>query len=270
MAQWFTDYHMHTACSPDADELATFNAYIEDAELKKHERLVFTDHVDIDSPAELFKDYPQYEHYKSLLNRLQKKTQVELLMGVEIGYQPHVQKAIEALVKRHPFDFVIASLHASDKLDYYNTDFFKGKTDQEATMRYFETVHEMVKSFSDFDVVGHIDYITRYYLKDEKKYDFKTFEPILTAILKTIIAKGKGIEINTSGIRYNLDTFHPTKALLTLYFNLGGKILTLGSDAHKTRDRMRDFEGAKALLKSVGFSHIAQYKARHIQFVKLP
>jgi histidinol-phosphatase (PHP family) len=100
-------------------------------------------------------------------------------------------------------------------------------------------------------------------------YDFERFKPIITRILQTIIQKNKGIELNTSGFRYGLGVMHTRLELLTLYKNLGGKIITLGSDAHYLKDYQKDFDAAIRLLRAAGFTEVAQFEDRKSRFVSI-
>ncbi len=261
------DHHTHTNYSPDASKEASMEAHIKKAKALGLKGVMFTDHVDLDTPVDLFQSIPEYYAYTKKVKQLNEKD-FFVGLGIEIGYQAHLKKPLNHLINAHDFDFVICSMHIGDGLDFHDGDFFKEKTDQEAIKRYFELVKESVQNFDDYDVYGHIDYITRY-LTGVKDYDFEAFEPIIDEILKTIIQKQKGIEINTSGLRYNLGFTHPKKALLKRYKALGGRIITLGSDAHHPRDLTADFNYAKTLLKAVGFNEITQFKQRNPYQIKI-
>ena len=262
------DQHVHTNASPDANRDATMTAYIEKAKKMGLPGVIFTDHVDMDTPVELFKTFPDYQTYSKNIKPLN-TPDFFVRMGVEIGYQPHIQEKIETFIQSHPFDFVICSIHLGDKLDFYNGDFFIGKTQQEAYQRYFELVLESVENFQDYEVFGHLDYIIRYGDFEDKAFDIDDYQPLIDTILSTIIKNGKGIEVNTSGIRYNLGVMHPNLAILKRYKALGGKIITLGSDAHKVDDFYSDFEHAIALILKAGFRYITEFKARQPYFIEL-
>jgi len=262
------DQHMHTNFSPDADATATFESYIEQAELQGISSLTFTDHVDLDTPVSLFQIIPDYYAYRTRLNQLQKNTNVTLNMGVEIGYQPHLNEAYDTFLNAHNFDFIIMSIHVGDGLDFYNGDFFKEKTQEKAFQRYFEIVLNAVKNYDHYDVVGHLDYIIRYAL-ETNDYDFKAYQPMIDEILNIIIEKQKGIELNMSGLRYGLKHTHPKLDLIKRYQALGGEIITLGSDAHHPKDYRADFDQGIALLKTAGFDKITVFKQRKKHFITI-
>jgi histidinol-phosphatase (PHP family) len=256
MIQSYIDHHVHTEFSPDS--VSSLVGYLE----KGNRELMLTDHIDIGSPDPMFEELIDYDLYFNYVRMLEKKYDARISIGVEMGYQPDFLEETEAFVKKHPFDFVIGSIHFGDGLDFYNGDFFKGKTQQEAYHRYFEVVLDMVKHFDDFDVVGHLDYITRYGDYKNKWYDYNEYKGIIDEILTILIEKGKGIEINTSGMRKDLNIFHPKEEILKRYRELGGEIITLGSDSHDENDYASHFNEASLLLKKCGYSEIMMYRKR--------
>ncbi|HAX03737.1 MAG: hypothetical protein A2Y45_08540 [Tenericutes bacterium GWC2_34_14] len=263
------DSHIHTNYSPDADPKATFKSYVEKAKSMGISRLVFTDHVDFDSPAAIF-DHPiDYDIYIKDMNKVMNETSFPLSLGVEIGYQPHLNQRLESFLSRYPFEFVICSIHVGDGLDFYNGDFFKGKTQKEAYQRYFDICLETVKTYDHFDVFGHLDYIIRYGGYEVRRYLYQDHQETIEEILKVLIEKGKGIEINTSGLRYGLGMVHPTLDIMKTYKKLGGKIITFGSDAHKINDYYAGFEEAISLLREAGFDEITVFEQRKPKFIKI-
>jgi len=263
------DHHMHTFYSPDADPMASMELYIKAAKEKGIEGIMFTDHVDYDFPVPIFDKMIDYDLYQKEIERLSKQENFKVLMGVEMGYQPHLKQRMTNFIKSYPFNFVICSIHVGDGLDFYNGDFFKGKTQAEAYRRYYEIVLEAVSHYDDYDVFGHLDYIIRYGGYENRSYRYEDYKEIIDEILSIIIKKGKGIEINTSGIRYGLGVLHPGIDLLKRYKELGGKIITFGSDAHKIKDYYMGFDDAKKMLIEAGFEYITIFKDRKPEFVKI-
>jgi histidinol-phosphatase (PHP family) len=263
------DHHTHTNYSPDADPLATMENYITKAKSLGVEGVMFTDHVDLESPIEAFVEIVDYNLYYTKIQQLRDETKFPIYMGVEIGYQPQLHQQYDKFLSAHDFDFIICSMHLADGLDFYYGDFFIGKTQDEAYLRYFEVVLECVKVFDYYDVFGHLDFIIRYGKFDVLDYDYSQYKEIIDQILLAIISKNKGIELNTSGLRYGLAHMHPKYEILKRYKELGGKIITLGSDAHRVSDYMHDFDLAIKLIKLAGFDEIAVFKNRIPTFIKL-
>ncbi len=264
------DQHIHTIHSPDASPRATMHSHMETARAKGLSALTFTDHVDFDSPVDLFKTLPDYDAIFNDAASLRTNAPTPRIgVGVELGWQTSSEASMRALVKRYDFDYVIMSLHVGDGLDFHNGDFFAHYGREEGFKRYFQLVLESLKTYDDFDVYGHIDYISRYAPNAPYDYGFKTHEKAIETILETLIARGKGIELNTSGWRYGLEAMHPKKEVLQKYYALGGRTITLGSDAHDPEYLAADFEAATSLLKTIGFTHICQFIQRECQFVKI-
>jgi histidinol-phosphatase (PHP family) len=233
-----TDSHVHTKFSPDADPNATFLKYVEKAKEIGLKRLIFTDHVDIDAVHPLMRKQINYDQYILEFLEAKKQSDIELLLGVEIGYQNHVIKEMNDFLKQYPFQYKILSIHYVDKMDLYTGEYYQNKTKQEAYQRYFEVCLEAINVMDDFDAFGHLDYITRY--GNFGDYDYKDFKEVIDKILCALINKNKILEINTSGI----DTegrLYPKQEVVNRYLELGGTKFSLSSDAHTINELGRHF-----------------------------
>lgn len=267
----YTDYHLHSTLSHDG--ISTMEEHIENAIRLGLKELCFTEHYDRYEGLENNQletiDVKNYVK-KFKQNKEKYKNQISLKLGIEIGLQPDIKETICNMVKQYPFDFIIGSSHITCKKDISkDTTFFAGLTQKEAYTKYFREVLKNVKTYDEFDVYGHIDYIIRYGGYEKKEIKYADYQEILDEILIHIITKGKGIEINTSGYRYGLNAPHPSKEILTKYKQLGGKIITIGSDAHKIQDVCSDFEKATELLKEIGYKNYTIFENRIPQFIKL-
>ena len=138
------------------------------------------------------------------------------------------------------------------------------------TLEDFEETLKNAKSNVDFDVYGHLDYVVRYGPNKNKYYSYEKFADIIDEILRTLISRGKGIELNTAGFKYGLGHAHPTMDTLKRYKELGGEIITIGSDGHAPEQIAWEFEKAPAILKEAGFDYFTIYQARQPKFIKLP
>ncbi len=263
------DHHVHTRYSPDADPNASIRRYLVRAKALGLKGMMFTDHVDIDSQSPLFQNIIDYKKYEIVLNELRKEYDIDIYMGVEVGYQKHIEQELTTFLNQYQFDFVIMSMHCCEKLDFYKGDFFENRTQKESYRRYFEAVLESVQDYQNYDVYGHIDYIIRYGNFIKKDYMYDDYKEIIDEILKLIIKNNKGIELNTSGIRYNMGTMHPKIELLKRYKALGGEIITIGSDAHKVEDLYMNIEDGIKLLKKIGFNYVTHFNKRKPNFIKI-
>ncbi len=264
---FFADYHVHTIYSSDSE--APVEAVINSAIDKGLTEIAFTDHVDFD-PRYTFTDYDKYIP-RMLELREKYKDKISIICGVEIGLESKWAKYINHLTGSHPFDFIIGSSHAVQTLDVYydRQKFFGDKTKEEAYTIYFEEILKNIETCNDFCVYGHLDYITRYGTYTDNSLEYKDYADLIDEILKKLINKGKGIEVNTSGFRYGIDNVYPQKDIIKRYKELGGEIITAGSDSHKSEVVGDHIDFAYNLIKDCGFNYITRFKQRKPVFEKI-
>ena len=271
-----TDYHVHTEFSDDSNY--PMEQVIKDAITKEFDELCFTDHVDYgikkdwDEPGEMIYrkggagepdqmpvanvDYPvYYKTFQKMKELYQDK--ISMKFGLEFGMQAHTVEKYEKLFSRYPFDFIILSVHEIEDKEFWDQGFQNGMTQQEYNERYYEEMLYLVQNYHNYSVLGHMDLITRY--DKAGVYPFEKLKPILTKILKTVIADEKGIEVNTSSHRYGLKDLTPSRDILKLYKELGGKIITIGSDSHKPEHLGAFVDETKEELKALGFEQICTF-----------
>ncbi|WP_339229959.1 histidinol-phosphatase HisJ family protein [Oceanobacillus sp. FSL K6-2867] len=249
------DYHIHSDFSADCN--TPMETTIEKAITLGLNEICFTEHIDYDYPDKEWVFEFDLKKYDDKIKQMQQKysNQIRIKKGVEIGLQPHLLERYETLMQNEVFDFVICSMHATAGIDLHSGEFFKGKTVDEAYQIYYEELLACIRKFKSFSVLGHIDLVKRY--TEEKSTNH--FHEILSAIFKEIIAAGKGIELNTSGYRYGLESGMPSPDILKLYKECGGEIITIGSDSHVETTLAYQFKEALALLDTIGFKHIAAF-----------
>ena len=241
----YTDYHIHSTFSPDGkSSMEEMILRAIDLNLKE---ICFTDHVDYDIK---YMDHfvVDYEEYFKSLNYFIDKCGQD--------------------VKKYPFDFVICSQHAIDKMDLYYNDFFESKDAYTAYDIYYKEYLNIVKNYKDYNTLGHLDLIKRYGPYDEI-LDDDYFIDIITEILRQVIYDGKGIEINTSCFKYNLPDLTPSRKIIELYKSLGGEIITTGSDAHATGFLACNFKYIYDYLKSIGFEYVCTFDKMKPLFNKI-
>ena len=128
---------------------------------------------------------------------------------------------------------------------------------------------ENVKAFHDFDSMGHLDYIVRYGRNKSRSYSYRAFADVIDEILKLLVRYNIAIEINTAGFRKQIGSPNPHPDILRRYRELGGTLVTVGSDSHKPHTLGFAFDTASEILKSCGFTHYVYYEKRQPKFVKL-
>ena len=162
----------------------------------------------------------------------------------------------------YPFDFVIGSVHLVNGKDPYYPVFFEGRKESTAYEEYFECCIQNLESYSNFDTFGHLDYIVRYGPNKNKYYSFERYQKYIDGILRRLIRYNIGLEVNTGGYKYGLGTTNPCREIVLRYRELGGTIITFGSDAHDPKYLTYEFEKAAELVRSCGFHSHYIFKDR--------
>ena len=266
--------HVHSIFSSDSTEKP--EEIIKTAITKGFSYVYFTDHHDMNFPIhEKAPDMDFQLDFDAYITKLLELKDlyhnvIEVRIGVEQGICPETAPQISALSNQYPFDFIIGSSHLTSLVngDPFYPEYYEGKSNVDAYREYFMSEIENVKLTDGFDVYGHLDYAVRYCPDTSFVYHFKDYQDIFEVLLKLLIEKGKGIEINTAGIK-KIGYPHPHIEALRLYKALGGEIITIGSDAHQKEDIGYGFDVAEELLKSVGFKYYTVFKKRKPEFIQL-
>ncbi len=261
------DFHLHTDFS--GDSRTPPREQIERAVSLGMERLCITDHhdYDVDSEIDFTLDFPAY-FAKLRTLREEYKDRVRIGIGVELGLQGHLAGYLDRLTRSWPFDFVIGSLHFIDGMDPYFPSFYQGRSSEEALRRFFEVSLETIRTLDCFDSYGHLDYIVRYCPMENGPLRASDYRELIDGILKTLIEKGKALECNTGGFR-RLGHPNPCEDILRRYRELGGELLTVGSDAHTPAQIGYEFDRVAELLKECGFRYYTVFADRRPEFLPL-
>lgn len=256
------DYHAHTNFSGDCN--FSMEEMIKGALKNNCSSIAFTDHIDYDFAGDVEPNMFEFDHneYFNNLNSIKKiyNNDIRILSGVEMGIQPHlIQNGLEQEFPFDDFDFIILSLHTSDRKDLHDGSFFKNKTGLKAYKKYYEELLYCVENFNSYNVLGHLNLIDRYSKYLDEKVEFSEYSYIVKDILENIIKNGKGLEINTSGFRYGMNSFLPNRKILKLYKDLGGKIITFGSDTHCPSDVLKYYEISLKELLDIGINEITHF-----------
>ena len=237
------DYHLHTSFSSDSE--SPMEEMIRHAVSLGLKTICFTEHHDIDYPVnpdgfDFLLDLPSYkeeifkmkEHYQD---------QIEINYGVELGLMPTTLDQCAAFVKDEPFDFIIGSTHIVDFMDPYDAIYFETYPARLGLSHYFEDILKNISSFNHYCVYGHLDYAARYIKDPSFEFHYRDYSDLLDAILRMIIENGKGIEVNTAGLKYGMSDPNPHHEIIKRYIELGGEIITIGSDGHCPKHMAYDF-----------------------------
>lgn len=269
-----SDFHLHSSFSSDSKTaLEQQIIYAINSGILKE--LCITDHMDFDFPVN--KDGYTFlfdmKEYLAEINRLRSiySPDIQITTGIELGLLPHLYETLTAFLKEYgsKLDFIIGSSHLVKGLDPYEPEFFEKYGEKEGIRLYLETIVNNIDAFMDFDVYGHLDYVVRYAPNKEKKYCPADYMDIYDIILKKLIQNGKGIELNTAGLKAGLPFAHPHPDVLKRYFELGGEIITVGSDAHQPVHLAYCFDQAEHMLKAAGFTYYTVFHNRKPEFIRL-
>lgn len=267
------DYHLHSNFSGDSQ--APMEEMIQRAVELGYTEMCFTEHMDMDfpvteeNPAHTFEVNTDSYLFDLIKYREKYEDKIKVNFGIELGLQPHISRENARYVKSHDFDFVIASTHIVKHKDPGYPDYYEGITDEEGYRAYFEEILASIRSFTNFDVYGHIDYVIRYSRTKDRDYSYSKYADIFDKIIDALIYNGKGIEVNTGGLGKGLKETHPGIDFLKAYRQKGGEIITVGSDAHRPQDIGRYFDRAAEALKEAGFTHYCTFEKRMPTYHKL-
>lgn len=250
------DFHIHSMVSFDGHD--TSLAMAKAAAAKGLKEICFTDHLDY-VPDMWYMAFDTAV-YNAAYDGLEVPG-LTIRRGMEFGLTPDNQEQFRQDLQRRAFDFVIGSVHIVDGVDVYFQPYWEGKNVAQAYERYLQEILACVRNHEGFDVLGHLTYISKARANPTwEPVRYEDFADLADEILKTLVTKGIGLEINTSGIARSGD-FLPPRRFLERYRELGGEIVTVGSDAH-TADRVGDRAGeALAILKEI-FGHVCTFADR--------
>lgn len=259
------DYHMHSTVSFDGK--ATAEEMLRAAEAAGLKEICFTDHIDYDPRADvqimLFDTDVYNRAYDSLSS-----DKLKIRRGMEYGMVADRPELMKKDIQRRNFDFIIGSVHFVDGWDVYFPPYWEGKTMAEAERCYLEEVLACVKNHEDFDVLGHLTYISKAWNNPTNRaVEYRLYADLVDEIFRELIRKDKGIEVNTSGMGA-CGVYLPSREYVKRFHELGGKIVTVGSDAHNT-DRVGENCTDAARMVAEIFGYVCTFENRQPIFHKI-
>lgn len=259
------DYHMHSTVSFDGR--STPKEMARAARERGLREICFTDHIDHEPgkvPEGMVFDLGKYHACYDPL----KMEGLKIRRGVEYGLTPDNRTMFAEDMARNDYDFVLGSVHFVDGLDVYLEPYWQGKDREQVYKDYLQMVYECVSVHDGFDVLGHLTYISKCRGNPSKELVcYEDHREIVDEILRLLANKGIGMEMNTSGVD-RCGGFLPTKDFFCRFKELGGRIVTIGSDAHEDA-RVGQYAGeACEILKDV-FGYVCTFEGRKPIFHKL-
>ncbi|MDR1131938.1 MAG: histidinol-phosphatase HisJ family protein [Oscillospiraceae bacterium] len=270
-----TDYHIHSICSNDGH-----HSMLEMARAS-HEKgvttLCFTDHCDLDDYLTGKPDPNCFSNRDRMLDMYagtlpEKPEGLSLFLGLELGEGNHDPARAREIAATPELDFVLGSLHSLKGLaDFYEHAYRSEAECLKLVGAYLDELIELSR-LEFFDVMAHIGYTVRYMRKAGFNADVSAekYPEKMRELLTNLITRGKGIELNCSGFADPLiGAPIPMADVLRLYRQLGGEIITVGSDAHRTHQAGRGLADGLALLRQLGYGYITVFEKRKPRFIKI-
>lgn len=256
------DYHVHSTVSPDGK--GSMEEMCEAAVRAGIEEIAFTDHYEFYGGGITGK-YFNREYMKRCFDEMDRCRQIydgRLLIrrGMEFGQMHLEPEKAAGIIKSWPFDYLIGSVHKIDNVDLSQMEYREDTTEGIADAYYRQLIK--LAQTGDFDCLGHLDLYKRHCRRAGLPDHYERYEDRVVRVLKVLIERGKGIEINTSGLRQGAGETMPGLRCLKLYRELGGEIITIGSDAHCPEDVGRGLGEGLKLMREAGFGKITRFENR--------
>lgn len=254
------DSHIHTEFSEDS-EMKLKNGLEHSRKLGLG--MTITEHLDLKFPTgtdfnfNIDKYFNDYEKYKSS----------NFMLGIEIGMQEICLNENREIINKYPFDYIIGSIHAANGEDIFNPKTYKGKTKKEVFEQYFLSMVDCVKQYDFIDSLGHIDYISRYATYYDSEIYYHEFKEYIDEVLKTIVRNEKVMEINTRRL-VNVEAYNNLIHIYSAYKQIGGKYVTIGSDAHHAEDIGKNFTLANRICQVCDLKPV-YFKNRKMEYMSL-
>lgn len=259
------DFHMHSTVSFDGhDDPERMLHAAEEMGLKE---ICFTDHRDYESNADRQTMVFDWRRYSAAYDCLESPA-VRVRRGMEFGLKPDNAGQLAQDARARHLDFILGSVHFVEEQDVYWQPYWSGKTVPEAERRYLEETLACVQAHEDFDVLAHLTFLSKARAHPAPRpIPLDAYREIIDEILRVLVRKGKGLEMNTSGVDRCGD-FLPDASYFRRFRELGGEIVTIGSDAH-TASRVGQYSArACGILKDI-FGYVCTFADRKPIFHKL-
>jgi histidinol-phosphatase (PHP family) len=233
--------------------------------------IAFTEHFD-PMPSDICYDFYNATDYFEKLAAARQEFEpqgLRLRAGVELGEHHRFADVQRPVLAAWPYDFALGSLHWVGEDLIFEDSYFRAHQPREIAEAYFTELLALVR-FGGFDVLSHADVLKRVAYQVYGKFDIADWEDLVRPVWQACIEQGIGIEINTTGLRLAVNEVHPGPAALRWYREMGGEILTIGSDGHRPDHVGFGLPTALDLARAAGFTRIASFERRKVaQWVEI-
>ncbi len=261
------DYHIHSELSADCE--TPMERMAGAAQRKGLKEICFTDHIDLDFPGDIDFVFDFREYDRDFAEVKIAFPDIDIKKGLEAGLELRTAASMARIVSKHELDYVIGSKHLIGGLDPYGSEFWRQYSKNEAYAAYLEECIECASACDFYDVFGHLGYVSKFCPFEDALMKYSDYRDMIDKLLKILIEKGKGIEVNTSGIK-NTGSVMPEIPIIKRYYELGGEIITVGSDAHDESSVGRAAGETLGTLKDIGFKYVCAFDKRRPRYILIP
>jgi histidinol-phosphatase (PHP family) len=263
------DYHIHTCFSCDSE--TEMEAACEAAIARGLSEIAFADHADFE-PLDPDCGFLRPAAYMAAIECCQRRYDHRLTIraGVEVGEAHIYRDQVAELLNTHEFDVVLGSLHWIGGRLHCDGHYFDGRSLDDGLRGYLKHLARLAAE-ADYDVLAHFDTVRRAAAKafGETRLDYAAHKETILGILRTLVERGKGLEVNTVTCRRGMGDPCPPLDVLRWYRELGGEILTFGSDAHTADAIASHFDVALEMARAAGFTWVATFEQRRIHWMRI-
>lgn len=261
------DYHIHSDISGDCS--VPMMSMAGAAQRRGLKEICFTEHIDLDFPGDIDFAFDFNEYDEAFAEVKAAFPDMNIRQGIEAGLETATKDTMKELIEKHRLDYVIGSKHLVFGLDPFDTELWKLYQQREAYEAYMSECIESAEACDFFDVFGHLGYISKFCPFEDTLLRYGDHREAIDELLRILIGKGKGIEVNTSGIK-NTGSAMPEATIVGRFFELGGEIVTVGSDAHDEAAVGRAIKETMQQLKRIGFKYVCVFDSRKPRFIAIP
>ena len=270
------DAHLHTNLSHDSD--VPIDVYCAEAVVRGIPEIAITDHVDFDprAPDHSFASFATREREVREAAARWADRGLRVLFGIEVTYESHREAEIRDHLARHPYDYAIGSVHVMAYSPYTDgrvAGWVAGRSFDEIIAPYFAEVEAAIRS-ELFDTIGHLDYVKKYLVDHVPPSAFAARPDVYEPLLRALVETGTGLEVNASGLRQAPGETYPAPWAVARFQELGGEVVTAGSDAHRASHFAFGLARAYEIAAAAGFEELAIRRApgvlRPMDRVRIP
>jgi histidinol-phosphatase (PHP family) len=254
------DYHVHTEFSSDCK--IPMAVQCEAAIAAGVTEIAFCDHLDHE-PADPGYGYYRPEAFLASVDACREAygSKLTVLAGVEADYNERIADQVARFLSTYSFDFVIGSVHYGEEGRIIFQDYFDHREWDDVYFPYLERLKLAARS-GLFDTLGHIDLPKRYAPQNKRTYDPLRYKDGLQQLFEVLIERGLSFEINTSGLRQAPKTSMPGPAIVRWYVEMGGTLITTGSDSHAPQHVGSGIQQTMDMLQLCGIDSVSSFSKR--------